>query len=91
MNQCSDCLKAANGNCGRHLESYLGSVAHAPAPEPKTTAELIQEAVGLALAAERARHADIALAYYLPVPKNHIPCGCKRCLAISQALQKSGL
>lgn len=89
MNQCSDCQKAANGNCGKHLESYLGAVSHAGSQVevPKTTQQLIQEAVDKAVLQEKAKWAGIVQACKVAVPKNHVPCGCKRCFAVSQALQ----
>lgn len=89
MNVCGDCQKAPNGNCGKHLESYMGAVSHAERPMevPKTAQQLIQEAVEKALAQEKAKWAGVVQACKIAVPKNHVPCGCKRCFAINQALQ----
>jgi hypothetical protein len=87
MNQCSECLKAANGNCGKHLESYMGSVSYEAPPPEKTVAMLIIEAVEKELAAERARWAPVIAAWKMGNPKNHEACGCKKCFALGQALQ----
>jgi hypothetical protein len=89
MNQCSDCRKAANGNCGKHLESYLGAVSHVGSlvEVPKTVEQLIKEVVDKAVLQEKAKWTEIIQACKLGVPKNHVPCGCKRCFALSQALQ----
>lgn len=91
MNQCSDCAKTANGNCGKHLESYLGAVSHAGSQVevPKTVQQMIQEAVDKAVLAEKSKWMEIMGAWKQGNPKNHIPCGCKKCLALSQALQKA--
>lgn len=89
MNQCSDCAKAANGNCGRHLESYLGSVSYQPAPPEKSVATLIQEAVDKAVTQEKMKWMEIVQAWKQGNPKNHNPCGCKKCFALTQALQKA--
>jgi len=90
MVQCEDCRKAASGNCGKHLESYLGAVSFDRKPEelPKTTEQLIREEVSKAIAAEKEKWAAVAQALKLALPKGHVPCGCKRCFALNQALQK---
>jgi hypothetical protein len=91
MNQCGDCLKAPNGNCGKHLESYLGAVSHSGAAveAPKTVQQLIQEAVDKATLLEKGKWMEIMGAWKQGTPKNHIPCGCKKCQALGQALQKA--
>lgn len=90
MNQslhCGDCARAANGNCGKHLESYLGAVSYPEPPTPKTVVQLIQEAVGKAVAAERERWSAVAAVSRMVNPKDHQACGCKKCFALGQALQ----
>lgn len=87
MIQCNDCAKAANGNCGKHLESYMGAVSHPerPVEVPKTTGQLIREAVFR----EKMKWMEIVQAWKQGTPKNHVPCGCKKCFALTQALQKA--
>lgn len=93
MIPCDECRKAANGNCGKHLESYMGTVAHPepPVEVPKTVAVLIREAVDEAVLAEKAKWMEISKAYRMGFPKNHIPCGCKKCFGLNQTLQGAGL
>lgn len=91
MIQCCDCAKAANGNCGKHLESYLGTVSYPERPTevPKTVEQLIREAVDKAVLQEKGKWMEIMQAWKQGTPKDHIPCGCKKCFALTQALQRA--
>lgn len=89
MIQCSDCQKAANGNCGKHLESYLGAVSYPEPEKPKTVEQLIKEAVEKAVSREKDQWMGIMYAWKRGTPKDHIPCGCKKCFALTQALQNA--
>lgn len=87
MTWCADCQATASGNCGRHLESYLGTVAHQEAPAPKSAEQLLQEAVAKAVMQEKMKWMEVMGAWKRGTPKDHIPCGCKKCFSLNQALQ----
>jgi hypothetical protein len=91
MNQCSDCLKTASGNCGKHLESYIGAVGFTAAVEApqKTVRQLVDEAVAKAVLQEKSSWLEILQAWKQGNPKNHIACGCKKCFALGEALRKA--
>jgi len=94
MNQCSDCLRTASGNCGKHLESYMGAAGYSSAAAPiqapvKTAQQLIDEAVMKAVLLEKGKWMEIVQAWKRGTPKDHVPCGCKKCFALGQALQSA--